>query len=150
MNPTSAVSVAFDPLLSWEILAGLGAIGLRFARMADAFMTDTPYFKDSGTVVLMPGTHVGASFDSAPAYRDPEADAGVFRFGADLRDGYLRARAAHFDTVTAACRANDLPLVHARIEQAPGEVLRQWLARVRRRGCRSVQKPRQKQEDQQC
>ncbi|HEU5325906.1 MAG TPA: cell wall-binding repeat-containing protein [Candidatus Limnocylindria bacterium] len=36
-----------------------------FARMADAFVTDTPYFKDSGTVVLMPGTHVGASFDSA-------------------------------------------------------------------------------------
>jgi len=28
VNPTSAVSVAFDPLLSWEILAGLGAIGL--------------------------------------------------------------------------------------------------------------------------
>jgi hypothetical protein len=28
MNPTSAVSIAFDPLLSWEILAGLGAIGL--------------------------------------------------------------------------------------------------------------------------
>src|SRR5258708_34304843 len=28
MNPTSAVSVAFDPLLSWEILAALGAVGL--------------------------------------------------------------------------------------------------------------------------
>ncbi|WP_421996470.1 hypothetical protein [Reyranella sp.] len=28
MNPTSAVSVAFDPLLSWEILGGLGALGL--------------------------------------------------------------------------------------------------------------------------
>ena len=28
MNPTSAVSVAFDPLLSWEILAVLGIIGL--------------------------------------------------------------------------------------------------------------------------
>ena len=28
MNPTSAVSVAFDPLLSWEILAGLGVIGV--------------------------------------------------------------------------------------------------------------------------
>ena len=28
MNPTSTVSVAFDPLLSWEILAGLGAIGV--------------------------------------------------------------------------------------------------------------------------
>ena len=30
MNPTSAVSVAFDPLLSWEILAGLGVIGAGF------------------------------------------------------------------------------------------------------------------------
>ncbi len=28
MNPTSAVSVAFDPLLPWEVLAGLGAVGL--------------------------------------------------------------------------------------------------------------------------
>src|SRR5690349_15009942 len=28
MNPTSAVSVAFDPLLSWEILAVLGGVGL--------------------------------------------------------------------------------------------------------------------------
>ena len=28
MNATSAVSVAFDPLLSWEILAVLGGIGL--------------------------------------------------------------------------------------------------------------------------
>ncbi len=28
MNPTSAVSIAFDPLLPWEVLAGLGAVGL--------------------------------------------------------------------------------------------------------------------------
>ena len=28
MNPTSAVSVAFDPLLRWRSLAVLGAIGL--------------------------------------------------------------------------------------------------------------------------
>ena len=28
MNPTSAVSVAFDPLLPWTVLATLGAIGL--------------------------------------------------------------------------------------------------------------------------
>jgi putative cell wall-binding protein len=36
-----------------------------FARMADAFVADTPYFKDSGTVILMPGTHTGSTFDSA-------------------------------------------------------------------------------------
>ncbi|MCA0305154.1 MAG: hypothetical protein LCH95_22335 [Proteobacteria bacterium] len=28
MNPTSAVSVAFDPLLPWEVLAALGVVGL--------------------------------------------------------------------------------------------------------------------------
>ena len=66
-------------------------------------------------------------FDADPAYRDPEVDGGVFRFGSDLREGYLRNREAHFATVTATCRAGDVPLVNARIEQAPGEVLRQWL-----------------------
>lgn len=77
------------------------------------------------------------SFDTDPAYRDPERDpegeAGVFRFGADLREGYLRNREAHFGAVTAALRASDVPLVAARIEGAPGEVLRQWLRRKDRR-----------------
>lgn len=77
------------------------------------------------------------SFDSAPAYRDPERDIGrhpaVFRFGADLREGYLRNREEHFSTVTAALRANDVLQVAARIEQAPGDVLRQWLRQGGRR-----------------
>ena len=34
MNPTSAVSVAFDPLLGWELLAGLGAIGLALIALS--------------------------------------------------------------------------------------------------------------------
>ena len=72
-------------------------------------------------------------FDSAPAYRDPERDAAVFRFGADLREGYLRNREAHFDAVTGAMCTHDVPLVNARIEQAPGEVLRQWLRQGGRR-----------------
>lgn len=72
-------------------------------------------------------------FDADPAYRDPEMDSGVFRFGADLREGYLRNREAHFATVTAACRAGDVPLVYSRIEQAPGDVLRQWLRQAGRR-----------------
>ncbi|MFC4929262.1 DUF58 domain-containing protein [Massilia sp. GCM10023247] len=67
------------------------------------------------------------SFDAASAYRDPENEGGIFRFGADLREAYLRNRDTHFGAVTAALRASDVPLVHARIEQAPGEVLRQWL-----------------------
>ena len=73
------------------------------------------------------------SFDSDPAYRDPEQDAGVFRFGADLHEGYLRNREQHFAAVTAACRAGDVPVVEARIEQAPGEVLRQLLRQAGRR-----------------
>jgi uncharacterized protein (DUF58 family) len=72
-------------------------------------------------------------FDAGPAYRDPEADTAVFRFGTDLRAGYLRNRAQHFDTVTATLRAHDVPLVDARIEQAPGEVLRTWLRQGGRR-----------------
>ncbi|XYJ10256.1 DUF58 domain-containing protein [Telluria sp. B2] len=73
------------------------------------------------------------SFDADPAYRDPEEDGGVFRFGADLREGYLRNREQHFAAVTEACRASDVPVVEARIEQAPGEVLRQLLRQAVRR-----------------
>jgi uncharacterized protein (DUF58 family) len=76
------------------------------------------------------------AFDSDPAYRDPEGEAGVFRFGADLREGYLRNREAHFDAVTAALRVSDVPLVNARIEQAPGEVLRRWLRQRSGNGAR--------------
>jgi len=72
-------------------------------------------------------------FDVDPAYRDPEQDGGVFRFGADLREGYLRNREQHFAAVTAACRASDVPMIEARIEQAPGEVLRQLLRQAGRR-----------------
>lgn len=86
---------------------------------------------DVRAACLQTAAECTGSFDTDPAYRDPERDpegaAGVFRFGADLREGYLRNRETHFDVVTAALRASDVPLVNARIEQAPGEVLRQWL-----------------------
>ncbi|KQQ96287.1 DUF58 domain-containing protein [Massilia sp. Leaf139] len=82
---------------------------------------------DVRAACLQTAAECEGSFDSAPAYRDPERDAAVFRFGADLREGYLRKRAQHFDGVNAAMRANDVPLVNARIEGAPGEILRQWL-----------------------
>lgn len=39
----------------------------RFAALADAFTADSPNFRVSGTAVLMPGEHVGHTFDSTGA-----------------------------------------------------------------------------------
>jgi uncharacterized protein (DUF58 family) len=68
-----------------------------------------------------------AAFDATPAYRDPEHGAGVFRFGAGLRDGYRRNRERHFAEVVAQARKHDIPVVSATIEQPPVDVLRLWL-----------------------
>ncbi|BDT57118.1 hypothetical protein MasN3_06120 [Massilia varians] len=93
---------------------------------------------DVRVLCLQTQAEVDASFSSNLAYRDPEQrkddSGGVYRFGADLKEGYRQNREAHFATVTAACRKSDIPIVAARIEQPPGEVLRLWL---RRPGSRS-------------
>jgi uncharacterized protein (DUF58 family) len=73
-----------------------------------------------------------ASFDPQQAYRDPEQGSGVFRFGPEQREAYRSGREAHFATVTAQCRKNDVPLTAAAIEQAPAEVLRTWLRQAGR------------------
>lgn len=84
---------------------------------------------DVRVLCLQTQAEVDASFSSNLAYRDPEQGEGVYRFGADLKEGYRQNREAHFATVTAACRKSDISLVAARIEQPPGEVLRLWLRR---------------------
>ncbi|CAN7611626.1 DUF58 domain-containing protein [Massilia sp. LjRoot122] len=84
---------------------------------------------DVRVLCLQTQAEVDASFSSALAYRDPEQGTGVYRFGSDLKEGYRQNREAHFATVKAACRKSDIPLVAARIEQPPGEVLRLWLRR---------------------
>ena len=84
---------------------------------------------DVRVLCLQTRAEVEASFPDTQAYRDPEHEEGVFRFGADLKDGYRRNRDAHYDAVTAQCRRNDMPLTLAAIEQAPGDVLRRWLRR---------------------
>ncbi|RZA34432.1 MAG: DUF58 domain-containing protein [Lysobacteraceae bacterium] len=84
---------------------------------------------DVRVLCLQTQAEVDASFSSALAYRDPEQGEGVYRFGADLKEGYRQNREQHFATVKAACRKSDIPLVAARIEQSPGEVLRLWLRR---------------------
>jgi hypothetical protein len=82
---------------------------------------------DVRALCLHTQAEVDAAFDTAPAYRDPEHGGALYRFGRDVKEAYVRNRAAHFDEVVRACRKNDVPLVQARIEQAPGEVLRAWL-----------------------
>jgi hypothetical protein len=54
------------------------------------------------------GRDAKAASTAAQAYRDPEGRRQVFRFGADLRAGYLRKREQHFATVAQQCRAHDM------------------------------------------
>jgi uncharacterized protein (DUF58 family) len=82
---------------------------------------------DVRALCLQTQAECDAGFAGGTAYRDPEQIAAVFRFGADMKDAYRRNREEHFVAVTAQCRKNDMPLVAARIEQPPGEVLRAWL-----------------------
>ncbi len=84
---------------------------------------------DVRVLCLQTQAEVDASFSTSQAYRDPEQGTGVYRFGSDLKEGYRQNREQHFAQVTAACRKSDIPLVAARIEQSPGEVLRLWLRR---------------------
>ncbi|QJD99721.1 DUF58 domain-containing protein [Massilia forsythiae] len=88
---------------------------------------------DVRLLCLQTEAEVAGGFDAAPAYRDPERPDGVFRFGRDVRAAYLRNREAHFGTVNAECRRNDVPLLAACIERAPGAILREWLRTAQRR-----------------
>jgi len=112
----SAIYAASD-LLDWPSPLSIALTRLRQMR------------HDVRVLGLQTQAEVDASFSSDLAYRDPEREEGVFRFGADLKEGYRRNREQHFGALTAQCRKNDIPLTLAAIEQAPGEVLRRWLRR---------------------
>jgi uncharacterized protein (DUF58 family) len=116
----SVVCVASD-FLDWPSALSASMLRLRAMR------------HDVRALCLHTAAEIDASFDPSFAYRDPERDldntGAVFRFGRDVRDAYARARGSHFDTVLRDCRRHDVPLVQARIEQAPGEVLRAWMRR---------------------
>jgi uncharacterized protein (DUF58 family) len=112
-----SVIFAASDLLDWPSPLSQALVRLRGMR------------HDVRVLCLQTQAEVDASFSSNLAYRDPEQEAGVYRFGADLKEGYRQNREAHFATVTAACRKSDIPIVSARIEQPPGEVLRLWLRR---------------------
>jgi len=117
----SAVFVAGD-FLDWP--SPLSEAILRLRRMRH----------DVRALCLQTEAEAGAGFDPALSYRDPEHDPesgqGSYRFGSDVRAAYARNRDAHFAQVVQDCRRNDVPVLCARIEQAPGEVLRTWLRKA--------------------
>lgn len=98
--------------------------------LSDAIVRLRRMRHDVRALCLQTEAEVQASFDPELAYRDPEAGAQVYRFGRDVRAAYQRNREAHFAQVIKDCRQNDLPLLSAQIEQAPGEVLQRWLRKA--------------------
>jgi len=83
---------------------------------------------------LLLQTQAEADADFAKgAYRDPEQGEGQFGFDPSVRDAYAAARDAHFSAVKAQSRQHDVPVLAARIEQAPGDVLRALLRQAGRR-----------------
>lgn len=131
-----------------------GAAALHFARapgvvcvasdfldwpsaLSDALLRLRRMRHDVRALCLHTQAEADAAFDATPTYRDPEHEGAVYRFGRDVQDAYARNRAAHFDAVARDCRRHDVPLVQARIEQAPAEVLRAWL-RPRMAGARAA------------
>ena len=120
----SVVCVAGD-FLEWPSPLSEAMIRLRSMR------------HDVRALCLQTAAEAAASFDTQQAWRDPEGDGKLFRFGSDVRDAYARRREEHFTMVAQHCRAHDIPYVAAPIERAPGEVLRAWLqARLNARGGR--------------
>jgi uncharacterized protein (DUF58 family) len=99
------------------------------SALTDAMIRLRHMHHDVRAVCLHTAAELDAEFDAAPAYRDPEHGGSVYRFGRDVRDAYARNRDAHFNEVVRQCRQHDVPLLRARIEQAPGDVLRAWLRR---------------------
>ena len=94
MNPTSAVSVAFDPLLGWPVLAVLGGIGLVLVLLGlRAGARGTMWRLGSLVVVLAALSQPVADRGAAQADRRRGAGRGRrFRFDGDRRAPHRRSR----------------------------------------------------------
>ncbi|ALK99312.2 MULTISPECIES: DUF58 domain-containing protein [unclassified Massilia] len=120
----SVVCVAGD-FLEWPSPLSEAMIRLRGMR------------HDVRALCLQTEAEIAADFDAAQAWRDPEGDGKLFRFGREARSEYARKRGEHFEMLARQCRAHDIPYTAAPIERAPGEVLRSWLqTRLNARGGR--------------
>lgn len=110
----SVVCVASD-FLEWPSPLSEAMIRLRGMR------------HDVRALCLQTEAEIAADFDACQAWRDPEGDGKLFRFGREAREEYVRRREEHFGMVAQQCRARDIPYVAAPIERAPGDTLRAWL-----------------------
>ncbi|WLI89369.1 DUF58 domain-containing protein [Massilia sp. R2A-15] len=82
---------------------------------------------DVRALCLQTDAECDGGFADGSAWCDPEQGAGLFRFDAQARAGYLKSRGDHFAAMTADCRRSDIRSLEARIEQPVQTVLRAWL-----------------------
>ncbi|CAH0310913.1 hypothetical protein SRABI118_04785 [Massilia sp. Bi118] len=95
--------------------------------LSEAMMRLRGMRHDVRALCLQTEAEIAADFDGSTAWRDPEGDRKLFRFGSEARAEYVRRRDEHFNVVAQQCRAHDIPYVAASVERAPGETLRAWL-----------------------
>jgi hypothetical protein len=87
---------------------------------------------DVRALCLQTQAECDASFPAGTAYRDPEQDEGLFRFGPDAQAAYRQRHRQHFEQLTTMCRQNDIGALTACIEQPLASVLRSWLRQAGR------------------
>jgi uncharacterized protein (DUF58 family) len=95
--------------------------------LSEAMMRLRGMRHDVRALCLQTEAEIAADFDGSTAWRDPEGERTLFRFGSAARAEYVRRREAHFNMVAQQCRAHDIPYVAAPVERAPAETLRAWL-----------------------
>ncbi|MDL2356224.1 MAG: DUF58 domain-containing protein [Pseudomonadota bacterium] len=97
------------------------------SAQSDALLRLRHMRHDVRALCLQTEAECDASFAAGSAWCDPEQGAGLFRFDADARAGYLKNRADHFSRMSGDCRRTDIKTLVARIEQPLQAVLRGWL-----------------------
>ena len=118
---TSSVIFAASDFLDWP------------SPLSDALLRLRHMRHDVRALLLQTQAEVDADFPTGAAYVDPEVGEGVFGFETAMQASYAAARDAHFGAVTAHSRQHDVPMLAARIEQAPGDVLRALLRQAGQR-----------------
>ncbi|MFC5551372.1 DUF58 domain-containing protein [Massilia aerilata] len=95
--------------------------------LSEAMMRLRGMRHDVRALCLQTEAEIAADFDGSTAWRDPEGDRKLFRFGSEARAEYTRQRDEHFTLAARQCRAHDIPWVAAPVERPPAETLRAWL-----------------------
>ncbi|KQQ47699.1 hypothetical protein ASF61_03480 [Duganella sp. Leaf126] len=135
----SCLHFARAPGLVLAVTDGLdwhGASGL--APLPEALLRLRKLRHDVRLLTVRTHAEAEASFATGTAYRDPEQQAGLHRFGQADRAAYLARSSAHFAAIAGSCRQHDIVHHEACIEQPLTDVLRRWLQpQLQRAGARA-------------